>query len=335
MTLLVVGCGSIGWRHLTNLRVLNAGDLIACEADEETARRVEAHFGVRVYRRPEDALVAAPQAVLVCTPTHQHVAVARLAILAGAHVFIEKPLAASLDGVPELLGSLEGRGVVSLVGCNMRFHPGVSHLKALVDSGELGAPLLVRSWFGHYLPNWRPGRDYRTTYSAVAAQGGGVILEGIHEVDYAQWLAGEIRTIGAHGGRVSALNIDGEDTALLALSFAGGARGEIHLDYLRPVKARGCEVVGTEGLARWTSDGKNPEVVRVEAWDRTGQGHRIVYQSDGYDANLMYLAEMKHFLDCVAGTDTPQVGVRDAARVLALVLDARRAMADAAGAGAP
>ena len=327
MQLLVVGCGSIGWRHLTNLRALNAGTIAACDASEEVARRAESHFGIRVHRRLDDALGAAPDAVLVCTPTHLHVPVAGAAVAAGAHVFVEKPLAASLDGVQPLVDRIAERGVTSLVGCNMRFHAGVSHLKALVDSGDIGTPILVRAWFGHYLPNWRPGQDYRTVYSSTAAQGGGMILEGIHEIDYVRWLTGEVRRVDARAAHVSALETDAEDTAMVMLSFESGAFGEIHLDCLRPVKTRGCEVVGTRGTARWTSEGKQPEVVRVEVWDQAGQQHRVVHVDEHYDANDMYLAEMRHFLDCVSGAATPLLDVRDGARVLTLALEARRACA--------
>lgn len=326
MKLLVAGCGSIGRRHLANLRTLDAGELLACDPDQAALDHVKAP-GVRTFTRLGDALERGPDAVLVCTPTHQHLEVAAAAIAAGAHVFLEKPVSSSLDGTEALSASARSRGSTVIVGCNMRFHPGVAHLKEALDTGVVKAPLYFRARSSHYLPQWRPGQDYRLSYSASSQQGGGVILEGVHEIDYLTWLGGDIARLAASGGRLSDLDIDVEDYALLLLQFASGAVAQVHLDYLSPFKLRGCEIVGTEGVVRWESEGKSPEVIRVQHFDRSTGRAEDVYRCASYDSNEMYLEQMRRVLACLSGgAESSLLRFDGACRLLGVALAAQRAV---------
>jgi predicted dehydrogenase len=320
---LVVGIGSIGWRHLTNLVRLDAGPVSVCDRNPGAVERAGHELGAKGFTDLADALAAGPDAVLVCTPTHLHVGVARAALEAGAHLLVEKPLAADTTGTADLAALARARGRRVLAACNMRFHPGVAHLRQALDDRLLASPLFFRSRFSHYLPSWRPGRDYRAIYSARRQEGGGIILEGVHEIDYLRWLAGEVTAVTADASRLSTLEIESEDYALVRLTFETGAVGQIHLDYLSPVKLRGCEIVGEDGTLEWRSEGKAPEQVHVRVW-RAGAGRwEDLYRSAAYDANEMYLAELRHFIDCVEGRAEPLLDIDGARRVLALALTAR------------
>ena len=104
MTVLVVGCGSIGRRHIGNLRSLGVHHISVCETDPDRLSQAESQFAVSGYGNLEKALEeAAPDAVIVCTPPYLHVQQALAAVGAGAHVFIEKPLSHSLDGIDDLI----------------------------------------------------------------------------------------------------------------------------------------------------------------------------------------------------------------------------------------
>jgi predicted dehydrogenase len=116
----------------------------------------------------EAGLEWAPELVIVATPTALHAEHALAAARRGCHVFVEKPLAHSSAGVWELADEVARRDLISLVGCNMRFHPGPAAVKRLLDSGAIGRVLFARLHAGSYLPEWRPGQDYRESYSAKA-----------------------------------------------------------------------------------------------------------------------------------------------------------------------
>ena len=323
MNMLVVGLGSIGRRHVRNLRALAIGAVSGCDPDPAARDAVRAESGVAVFGDLGTALAARPDAVLVCTPTHRHLETARAALAAGAHLFIEKPIAAALDGVAALAAEARARRRVVLVGCNMRFHPGVQALKASLDASRPRRPLYFRARFSHYLPNWRPGTDYRVTYSARRDEGGGILMEGVHELDYLGWLGGDIGVATAWTGRISDLEIDGEDYALIGLTFKSGAQAQLHLDYVSPHKLRGCEVVGVDATLRWTSEGKAPERVRVTR--ATAGTEETLFESPGWDGNEMYVAELRHFVACVEGRERPHLDAEGAARVLELALTAREA----------
>ena len=320
----VIGAGSIGRRHAKNLVALGAGTVTVCDPDPAACETAVREIGCAAVTGLDAALAPGPDAVLVCTPTHLHLPAARAAIAAGAHVFMEKPIAESLDGVADLVAAARAARRMLLVGCNMRFHPGVAALKHALDEGTPRVPPCFRARFSHYLPNWRPGSDYRNSYSARRAHGGGIVLEGVHEIDYVRWMAGEVSSVSAWAGHLSTLDIDSEDCALVELSCKSGATAQIHLDYLSPLKLRGCEIIGEDAVLRWASEGKTPERVRVTRY-RNGAEEETLLALDAYDGNAMYLEELRHFLACLDGTETPQLDGEQAYRVLELALAARDA----------
>ncbi len=317
--LLINGCGSIGRRHARNLRALGGHDLLLHDVAEDRWRALAAEVGGAGSGDLEALLARGPRAVLVCTPPHLHTAVARQALGAGAHLFIEKPIAHSLDGVDALLEAAAAAGRVVLVGYGLRFEAGLRRTKDLVDGGAVGRVLALRAEFGQYLPDWRPAQDYRANYTARRAEGGGIILDGSHEIDYVRWLAGEVQAVSCAAGRLSDLEMDAEDVAALTLRLAGGALAEIHLDCVQRGYARSCKVIGDRGTLVWDLR----EGVRLLAAGETAW-KSFPAAADG---NAMYLDEMRHFLACVRDGAKPVVDGYAGRRVLEIALAAHRAAA--------
>ena len=321
--LLVVGCGSIGERHLRNLLALGAGPLVACEVNPERREQMARTYGVPAVATLEQGLDRRPRAALICTPPTTHIPLALTASEAGCHLFIEKPLAPTLGGVGELCRLCEARSLVTLVACNMRFHPGVRQLKRWLDDGLAGRVLSAHAQFGHYLPSWRPPADYRRVYSASRAAGGGILLDAVHELDYLGWFLGDMAEVACFEAKVSDLEIDAEDTVDLLLRARSGALVSVHLDYTQRVKRRRCDIVGSEGTLIWESRGKSPERCRVErdapgdqSWDS---------REEIVDFDAPFREEMAHFLRCLGGEEVPLQDLAAGARAVALVEAARRA----------
>ncbi len=321
--LLVVGCGSIGERHLRNLLALGAGPVLACEPDHARREAVVRTYGVEAVASFEEGLARHPRAALICTPPDTHLPLALAAAHAGCHLFIEKPLAPILDGIPELRRIVEERSLVVLVACNMRLHPAIRRLKQWLDEGAVGRVLSAHAQFGHFLPNWRPGRDYRQTYSADGAAGGGILLDAIHELDYLVWFLGGMVEVACLEASVSDLTIDAEDTVDLILRAKTGALVSVHLDYNQRIKRRRCEIVGTEGTLMWESRGKNPERCVVERYSASGD--RWESTEEIVDFNAPFQEEMAHFLRCLNRQDSPLQDLPAAERVLVIADAARRA----------
>jgi predicted dehydrogenase len=324
MKLLVVGCGSIGKRHLRNLQRLGETDLIACDVRKDRRTEVFQQLGVPTVEDVTPVLGDGVQGVLVCTPTSLHTEYARRALRAGAHVFIEKPIAHSLDGLDELLALAERSKRTICVGCNFRFERGMRHVKRLLDDGAIGRPLGVRAVFGQYLPDWHPWEDYRQGYSARRELGGGVLLDAVHEVDYLTWLLGPVKSVVCFTGKVSDLQIDVEDHAAMLLRFPSGIVAEVHVDYLQRAYQRSLDIYGSEGTLTWSFQDR--EVRWFSAATKSWQVFRFA-QDPTDSLEEMYLAEMQHFIQCCRDEALPMLDGPGARRVLHIALAAKESAA--------
>ncbi len=313
MRCLVIGTGSIGQRHCRNLVTLGH-EVLAWDLYEHRRRQAAMISGVSAGESLAQVLDGKPDAAIICTPPAHHVGLASEALGAGAHLFVEKPIAHASGEVPALIEEAERRGKLLAVGFNLRFLPSLRHVKTCLDDKGVGRPLAVRAEFGGYLPDWRPGRDYRDNYAVSAALGGGILLDAIHELDYLGWLFGEVTEVFATAEHASDLAGDTEDLAEVTVRFASGLLAQVHLDYLQRAYRRNLEVIGEGGVIVWDYP---THTVTVHGAD--GAGDREDFRPAEGDANLMYMEEMRHFIRCVNGEETPLVDGREALRSLRLV----------------
>lgn len=320
MRFLVIGTGSIGARHCRNLVALGHA-VLAWDAEAGRLREVSALPGVTAAGSLEAALAGKPDAALICTPPASHVELARRALAAGAHLFIEKPVSIASVDVPPLLEEAGRQRRLVAVGFNLRFVPSLRRMKALLEHKRVGKVLAVRAEFGSYLPDWRPGRDYRDNYAVRAALGGGILLDAIHELDYLGWLFGEVADVLCTAGHVSDLAGDTEDLAEVTLRFESGVLAQVHLDYLQRAYRRNLQVIGDTGVIGWDYP---THTVSVLGADARAEAMAV---ADG-DANEMYLEELRHFVRCLEGRESPLVDGRDALRSLRLVEAARASARD-------
>jgi len=317
MKILLVGLGSIGQRHLRNLKALGITEVSAYRArnrDLEDSRLLE---GVKVFKDFKDALLAGQDAVVICNPTSDHMNVAITAARFGCNLFIEKPLSHSWEGVEELLCIVRERNLVSLVGFDLRFDPGLGKIKMLIDGGYIGQVVAIQAQVGQYLPDWRPLEDYRKGVSSHVETGGGVILDLIHELDYVSWLNGPVSYITCFADKVSSLEIETEDLAAILLRFENGAIGTVHMDYIQRVPSRTCRIIGDEGTIVWDYYGKKVN------WFETKNNDWQEFEYTGFDRNDRFLAEMRHLIACLRGKEQPKVDVFKASQVLKLALAAK------------
>ena len=320
-TVLVFGSGSIGRRHMRNLRALGVQRLAACDPNPDRLVPMKTELGIRPFTDFEQAMDATqPDLVFVCSPPVFHVPQALQAVRAGAHVFIEKPLSHALDGVDELIAEAETRQRVVQVGYNLRFHPGLQKVKQLVDGGVIGRIFWAQVEAGQYLPDWRPWQDYRQSYTARRDLGGGIILDASHELDYIIWLLGQPTEVMCMAGKVSDLEVDVEDCATVLLRFASGAQADVHMDFVQRGYVRSCKLVGERGTIIWDYPAHQVRIYQAEmdSWET------ITYTLDNND---MYVAEVQHFLGCADQGATSVVDLKQAKRVLEVALAAKSAAA--------
>jgi predicted dehydrogenase len=142
-----------------------------------------------------------------------------------------------------------------------------------------------------------------------------VLLTLSHPIDYLRWLLGEVVQVSAMTSREAGLEIDVEDTALVHLQFDSGTVASLVLDYVQRPMEHSLTIVGTEGVIRWNYA---EESVVLEGRQRRSS----VRLPDQFERNDMFLSEMKHFLKCIEGKDTPVCPVEDGAQTLRVCLAA-------------
>jgi predicted dehydrogenase len=315
--ILLVGLGSIGQRHLRNLQTFGTFEYVALRSRGQPLPDEFSALPLRVVTTLDEAVAAQPDVAFLCAPSTAHPAVlGRLVRETRCHVFIEKPMAPSLEGLADCARLLEEQGRKSLVGYNLRCHPVWTVVQDAVRQRVLGQVSHARVSVGQYLPDWHPHEDYRHGYSASRRLGGGVMLDLIHEIDLLYSWFGKPEVVKAVAGKISALDIDTEDTAEILCRFTSGVIGSIHMDYVQRVPMRTGAIVGDEGTL--TYDLLKPEC----------QVHRpgvppAVYAFPEFVRNDMYVAELTRFFEAIRG-DTPcSPSLREGIDVLEIALRAK------------
>ncbi len=317
MHALVVGLGSIGRRHLTVLREVAPGCTIT--AWRRAGASGDLPPGVdRVVGSAAEALALRPAFAVIATPASVHLAAARTLAEAGLPLLVEKPFSDRLGGVNDIIDLSARNGAALAVAYNLRFHPPLQAVRAAVAGGAIGRVLSVQAVAGQYLPDWRPGTDYRMSASARAELGGGVVLELSHEFDYLRWIVGEVRRVSARLAKVSDLEIDVEDTADVMLEFESGAVANVHLDMVQRTPVRGCRIAGERGTIVWNG------IANQATLHEPGGGAGIdLHPAQAIERDHSYRAQMEHFLDCVSGAARPEVSGEDGRRALEVALAAK------------
>jgi predicted dehydrogenase len=313
---LIVGLGSIGQRHLRLARELLP------EADIQVLRHKVCdsvpEYANGCFFSLEQAISFAPQIAIIASPATFHMDTALPLARAGVHLLVEKPLSATPAAVTPLLAACRQQGTVLLIGYNLRFLASLQRFRDLLNESAIGRVLSVRCEIGQYLPSWRPGTDYRIGVSANRDLGGGALLELSHELDYLRWIFGEPEWVKATLSRQSSLEIDVEDTAHLILGFEPDADGHrliasLTLDFIRHDTTRLCTAIGANGTLRW-----NGVAGVVEQLDSGATEWREVFRQL-HQRDDSYLAEWRHFLNCINEKKSPLIGGEDGLKVLQII----------------
>lgn len=319
----LIGCGSIAADHIRGYLALPStggpGELVAVADADPTRRAAAAELagGVRQYADYSE-LLADPSidAVDICLPHHMHRDAIIAAAAAGKHILAEKPLCLTLEEAAEIRNAVEAAGVTLMCAHNQLFLPTIRAAKELIGDGYCGTIHEVRtsdSFFVDFTPEsmgWRANR---------AKSGGGELIDtGYHPSYLLLHLAGsEPVEVTALLSRFRLHFLDGEDSGHLAIRFANGALGTLETSWAHdPAGDEKFAVTGSEG-ALW-SDG-------VTLWRRRN-GEET--QAEAFEPVDTFAAEIRHFVEAVAGGTRPIETDVEGARVLSVILGAYRSDAE-------
>jgi predicted dehydrogenase len=317
--ILVCGLGSIGRRHLRLLHALDPSLELAAWRSGNGPDCPEQDLLAARFSSLSEALAWQPQAAIVASPAPFHGAQATELASNGVALLIEKPLGTGEEPLAAWLPlqSAAMKGLPVLVGYVLRHDPAFPVLQAWLAAGQIGTPVSAHGRCGSWLPDWRPGSDYRQGVSARRDLGGGVLLELSHDLDLLRTLLGSLTVTTADLSCSGLLEIDVEDRALLAMQSAAGVPVSLQLDFCTRPPARKLVVRGSEGEIRW-------DLIRgCLSWmDRQGV---LLEEHFSHRAEERYQLQLQHFLACCRGEAEPLVSVEDGLAVLELVRQARSA----------
>lgn len=299
------GLGSIAKRHIRNLQSIAKEDGFDVEIDvyrhslasgvSSEVSDVNFVFDVASLRRHYDA-------IFITNPTELHLDSIKMFSSFSENFFVEKPLC-SVGQIDNWGNYKYNDDAVYYVASPLRYNPVITYIKENIKPDDV---ISVRSISSSYLPDWRPGTDYRNTYSAHKSLGGGVSIDLIHEWDYLSFLFGFPKTVKSMMGKKSNLEIDSEDYAIYLAEYEN-MMCELHLDYFGRKRFREIMLITKEDTI---------------IGDLVNNSIRFLVSGEQIDFNVVrddyQKKELRHFLDMVNGVATSDNDIEHALKVLKL-----------------
>ena len=296
-----IGVGSIARRHIRNLTNICEKRAVKLTIDA-FRRKNDLIEGVNQIYVNKAELPNNYDVLFITNPTGQHLNSIKSFHNNGTHFFIEKPVV-SVDQIEEAKCINLKRDSVYYVAAPLRFNAVIQWIKGNLDPTNI---ISVRSISSSYLPDWRPGQDYRKTYSAHKDMGGGVSIDLIHEWDYLTYLFGWPEKVFSMIGKKSNLEIDSDDFAIYIAEYEKMIV-ELHLDYFGRKPIRQVELLTNEDTI--VGDIANNKITFM----KTGNTIAFDEERDDYQKR-----ELGYFLDMVSGRVDKEDGFHHGLNVLKL-----------------
>lgn len=318
----VVGAGRIGKLHVSNLmmRVSNATVVAVTDVVAESAKELAQKFGIPKVYGDYKELVNDPEidAVFVCSSTDTHSIIAYDAVMAGKHVFCEKPIDFDLDRIKKVIDAVEKKGVKFQVGFNRRFDRNFKHVRDTVQAGMIGDPHIVMV----------TSRDPAPPPVSYVKVSGGIFLDMmIHDFDMVRYLSGsEVTEVFTNG----VVLVDPEigkagdvDTAIVTLKFANGAIGVIN-NSRKAVYGydQRVEVFGSKGCI--TADNETPNLTTLYTEGGVMREKPLYFFLERY--NEAFIAEEQGFVDAVLEDKPTLVSATDGLKPVLIAMAAKKSL---------
>jgi len=303
----ILGTGGMGNVHARQYRKMPGIEIGYRDRSPERGDSFAARWGASPCHSA-DELIAWADVVDICLPTDLHLEYALRAIAAGKPVFLEKPIAGSIEEGLKIVEAAEAAGTCLMVGLVVRYFPEYAMAHRLVKQGAVGKPAAVRTRRGGNAP-----KGYNEWFMDHSRSGGVLIDLAIHDFDWLRWTLGEVTQL--YSRSVAATVGQGPDYALTTLTFENGAVAHVESTWMDPDGFRTTyEVAGSEGMIEF--DSRNSASVRTH---KAG-AHKLESPLNSEDDP--YYKELSAFLDCVKNGTPPPITGRDGLAALSLSLAA-------------
>ncbi|NQS94641.1 Gfo/Idh/MocA family oxidoreductase [Yersinia enterocolitica] len=317
-TIGVIGLGNIARRHRQNLKKLFPCAIIYAMSASGQNSTENVENADEIVRCIDELIKMSPDFVIIASPATKHAEHAIDLIEARIPILIEKPISADILDCEKILKALLTSPTPVAIGYCLRYMPSAIIVKGLLDNNDIGVVYNINSTVGQYLPQWRPNSDYINSVSAKKVLGGGVLLELSHELDYIQWLLGDLTINYACLRNSESLNLEVEEIADLLLTSPNGTLCSVHLDFLQKKASRRCTFIGDSGSIEW--DLMKNSVIKYDEL-----GCHTIYSEPMWDKNHMYLSMLQDFAQAIKSKQLPDyAAIRNAIKIVNLVSDIKK-----------
>ena len=307
--ILIVGCGSIGERHLRCFRQTGRAAVAACDTNPDSLARIREKYPVETLAGLEESLASRPwDGVVVCTPAHTHVGIALSAVRNGAAVLIEKPLSTNLDGVDGLLREIASAGKFAGVAYVYHFMPAVQKAREFLRAGSLGKLLQVSVVTGQHFPTFRPA--YREIYYNRHETGGGAIQDALtHLVNAVEWMVGPTDKVFCEAAHQMLEGVSVEDTVSVTTKNSG-VLATYSLNQFQAPNELTMQIHGEGGSVKIE--------IHEQRWAHFARGaEKWVYHPEPVNhRDDLFIAQANAFLDGIEGKATPLCTIDEALQTL-------------------
>lgn len=288
---LIIGSGSIGQRHIRNLKAIGIDNIAALRSKKGHYKKLPNDLNIQEFDNWDEAIEFAPDIAIISNPTSLHLEASTKIAPYVKGIFVEKPISDSLQGTDRLITLLQNHHTINFVGYNQIFHPIVKKIMQFYDEKILGKIINIQCQVGQWLPDWHPYEDYTKAYYANKKLGGGVALTLIHEIQFALELAGLPQQVFGIVSESKKLSLNVDVCSDLMIKHISGAVSQIHLDYLQEPAHRSGLVTFEHG---WISyDFNEMKITGQKIGDDKPQ---TIWEDPLYEYNLMYLEQIKQFI---------------------------------------
>jgi len=301
----IIGLGYWGPNLLRNFSSLSRCDVFyCCDSNQDALDKFLSQYPSTKFTTNYDAILndRNVRAVAIATPVFTHFELAKKALLAGKHVFLEKPMASSVKECEELVKLAEERDLVLMIDHTFLFTGAIKKIKKLITNGELGDL--------HYFDSERINlgllqKDINVIWDLAS-----------HDVSIINYLFEELRPVSVMATGGSYINKKFEEIAHIHIDFASGAIGAIHVSWLSPVKIRKILIGGSKKMIIYNDIEPSEKVkiydkgVSINLEEETSQ--KPIYRSgDVYIPKIeeteALRSETEHFINCILDDENPLV----------------------------
>lgn len=308
-SILVIGCGSIGERHLRCFQKTNRCNVSVCDANAKLLGEVSQRYGTPSYASLSEALQAAKfDGVVICTPAQTHLAIAREAAKHGAALLIEKPLAVSLDDVDETRATIAGSGRFVAIAYVYHCFPWIAASREFLRSGEFGSPLHASIVAGQHFPTFRPA--YREIYYTRHETGGGAIQDALtHLVNAMEWLIGPMTRVFCDASHQQLEGVTVEDTVNVSARH-GNVLASYAMTQFQAANETVLQIQCEKGSVKIESHAQRWGMMKLG--DKEWKWH----STPPLERDDLFIAQANAFLDGMEGKPTPLCTFDEAVQTL-------------------